>query len=288
MYIFCLCLESHNIDTRILYSQLELDEVRMELANFLGGHMLDRQALLILDVGTMSSFPSNFDKMDVMFLKFAKDRDNPTEGSLSVGDNSVSTSQPFATPTPRRRSQSRLLELELYVAANGQISITITHGAKKPISPHIFSIHCLKYTNVGKDYIEIIKGDLQMLSTFKEFRDDCHRHFKRYNDPEKTHANPPYILVEHNENWHYLCDHYLSGAFQSNHGPTKLLDRSSLTIIATGRSHFYNDSTSSLSKEGKTNAGTLVLVYRRGYFVTLWRRDMREDDPRYRMTYEAR
>ncbi|KAA0036188.1 NBS-LRR type resistance protein [Cucumis melo var. makuwa] len=36
---------------------------------------------------------------------------------------------------------------------------------------------------------------------------------------------------------------------RSNHGRTRLLDRSSLTIIVAGRSHFYNDSTSLLSKE---------------------------------------
>ncbi|KAA0040724.1 uncharacterized protein E5676_scaffold189G00040 [Cucumis melo var. makuwa] len=32
-------LVSYQIDTRTSYSQLELDEVRMELADFLGGHM---------------------------------------------------------------------------------------------------------------------------------------------------------------------------------------------------------------------------------------------------------
>ncbi|TYK07825.1 CACTA en-spm transposon protein [Cucumis melo var. makuwa] len=161
---------------------------------------------------TMSSFPSNFDKMDVMFLKFAKDRDNPTEGSLSVGDNSVSTSQPFATPTPRRRSQSRLLELELYVAANGQISITITHGAKKPISPHAkITLRSSKATYSGSlCLISMIKQLIGSLSI-------------RCSAPLKS---------------------------------------SGTTVIGT-------------SKE--TNAGTLVLVYRRGYFVTLWRRDMRED-----------
>uniref|UniRef100_A0A9I9EKM0 CACTA en-spm transposon protein n=1 Tax=Cucumis melo TaxID=3656 RepID=A0A9I9EKM0_CUCME len=37
----------------------------------------------------------------------------------------------------------------------------------------------------------------QMLTTFKEFRVDCHRHFKKYSDPEEALANPPnYELVE--------------------------------------------------------------------------------------------
>uniref|UniRef100_A0A9I9EKQ0 NBS-LRR type resistance protein n=1 Tax=Cucumis melo TaxID=3656 RepID=A0A9I9EKQ0_CUCME len=37
--------------------------------------------------------------------------------------------------------------------------------------------------------------------------------------------------------------------FRSNHGRTRLLDRSSLTIIVEGPSHFYNDSTSSLREK---------------------------------------
>ncbi|TYK18906.1 uncharacterized protein E5676_scaffold204G001200 [Cucumis melo var. makuwa] len=36
---------------------------------------------------------------------------------------------------------------------------------------------------------------------------------------------------------------------RSNHTPTRVLDRSSLTIIAAGQSHLYNDSTSSLDKK---------------------------------------
>ncbi|KAA0031946.1 CACTA en-spm transposon protein [Cucumis melo var. makuwa] len=106
---------------------------------------------------TMSSFPSGFNKTDVMFLEFAKGLDNPVEGSSSVGDNSSKSN-------------------------NGDIS---------------------------REYIEVIKGDLQqffmldfngqamnrfiehqMLSNFKEFRDDCHRHFKKYSDPEEARTQP--------------------------------------------------------------------------------------------------
>uniref|UniRef100_A0A9I9EA32 CACTA en-spm transposon protein n=1 Tax=Cucumis melo TaxID=3656 RepID=A0A9I9EA32_CUCME len=69
----------------------------------------------------------------------------------------------------------------------------------------------------------------QMLTTFKEFRVDCHRHFKKYSDLEEA-------LPTHQTHW-------------SNHGRTRLLDRSSLTIIVEGPSHFYNDSTSSLREK---------------------------------------
>ncbi|XP_050944376.1 uncharacterized protein LOC127150552 [Cucumis melo] len=54
----------------------------------------------------------------------------------------------------------------------------------------------------------------QMLTTFKEFRADCHRHFKKYCDPEEARANPPNALVGRDEDWHFLCDHYISRAFQ--------------------------------------------------------------------------
>ncbi|TYK26484.1 NBS-LRR type resistance protein [Cucumis melo var. makuwa] len=59
-----------------------------------------------------------------------------------------------------------------------------------------------------------------MLTTFKEFRTDCHRHVKKYIDPEEARANPSNVLKQSRR--------------------TRLLDRSSLTIIAAGQSRFYN------------------------------------------------
>ncbi|TYJ99833.1 gamma-aminobutyrate transaminase POP2 [Cucumis melo var. makuwa] len=47
---------------------------------------------------TMSSFSSSFDEIDVMFFEFVEELDNPTGGSLSVGDNS-GTYQPSTTLT---------------------------------------------------------------------------------------------------------------------------------------------------------------------------------------------
>ncbi|KAA0043336.1 CACTA en-spm transposon protein [Cucumis melo var. makuwa] len=184
---------------------------------------------------------------DDMFLQFEEDLDNIAGGSSSVGDNTAGSSSQQTTPTPRRRAQSRLLELERHVAINGRIPMTIAPGAEKPISPHAvrfsqaigvcvrktFPVRCLKWTDVGREYIEVVKGDLQrffvldfndqamnrfvehqMLTTFKEFRADCHKHFKKYSDPEEARANPPNALVGRDEDWHFLCDHYISRAFQ--------------------------------------------------------------------------
>ncbi|KAA0033296.1 CACTA en-spm transposon protein [Cucumis melo var. makuwa] len=170
---------------------------------------------------------------DDMFLQFEEDLDNIAGGSSSVGDNTAGSSSQQTTPTPRRRAQSRLLELECHVAINGRISMTIAPGAEKPISPHAvrfsqaigvcvrktFSVRCLKWADVGREYIEVVKGDLQrlfvldfndqamnrfvehqMLTTFKEFRADCHRHFKKYSDPEEARANPPNALEQSRTN----------------------------------------------------------------------------------------
>ncbi|KAA0062950.1 CACTA en-spm transposon protein [Cucumis melo var. makuwa] len=63
-----------------------------------------------MEEGTMSLFPRGFDKMDVIFLEFVED---------------LGTSQPSASSTLRRRAQSRILELEHYVAVNGRILMTI-------------------------------------------------------------------------------------------------------------------------------------------------------------------
>ncbi|KAA0051487.1 gamma-aminobutyrate transaminase POP2 [Cucumis melo var. makuwa] len=60
---------------------------------------------------TMPSFSSSFDETNAMFLVFIKDLDNLARESSFEGDNS-GTTQPFGTLTPRKRVQSRLLELE--------------------------------------------------------------------------------------------------------------------------------------------------------------------------------
>uniref|UniRef100_A0A9I9E2X0 CACTA en-spm transposon protein n=1 Tax=Cucumis melo TaxID=3656 RepID=A0A9I9E2X0_CUCME len=180
----------------------------------------------------MSYRRSSFMETDDMFLQFEEDLDNIAGGSSSVGDNTRSSSQQ-TTPTPRRRAQSRLLELERHIAINGRIPMTIAPGAEKPISPHAvrfsqaigvcvrktFPVRCLKWTDVGREYIEVVKGDLQrffvldfndqamnrfvehqMLTTFKEFRADCHKHFKKYSDPEEARANPPNALEQSRTN----------------------------------------------------------------------------------------
>ncbi|KAL0556528.1 hypothetical protein IC582_005042 [Cucumis melo] len=157
-----------------------------------------------------------------MFIEFEDDLDNIAGGSSFVGDNTGSSSQQHATTNPRRRAQSRLLELERHVAINGRIPMTIAPRAEKPISLHavhfsqaigvcvqkIFPVRYFKWADFGREYIEVVKGDLQamnrfvehqMLMTFKEFRTDCHRHFKKYSDPEEARANPPNALVGHDE-----------------------------------------------------------------------------------------
>ncbi|KAL0546498.1 hypothetical protein IC582_016408 [Cucumis melo] len=205
----------------------------------------------------MSYRRSNFMETDDMFLQFEDDLDNIAGGSSSVGDNTGSSSQQM-TPTPRRRAQSRLLELERHVAINGRIPMTIAPGAEKPISPHAvrfsqtigvcvrktFPVRCLKWADVGREYIEVVKGDLQVikcithlfmisfetyltltnpmcyvcnvkrlfvldfndqtmnkfvehqvLTTFKEFRADCYRHFK------KSTATRRRLVPTHQTHW---------------------------------------------------------------------------------------
>ncbi|KAA0039036.1 CACTA en-spm transposon protein [Cucumis melo var. makuwa] len=102
-------------------------------------------------------------------------------------------------------------------------------GAEKPISSHVvrfnqtigvctrktFLIHCLKWVDVGREYIKVVKGDLQrlfvldfndqamnrfiehqILTTFKDFQTNYHRHFIKYSDLEEARANPPNALYK--------------------------------------------------------------------------------------------
>ncbi|TYJ96611.1 gamma-aminobutyrate transaminase POP2 [Cucumis melo var. makuwa] len=115
----------------------------------------------VQSLGTKSSFPcTNFLETDAIFLEFANDLDNLAGGSSSVDDNSESTSQPSATPTTKRHVQSRLLELECYVAANGQ-------------------------ADIDRQYIEV---NLQRFFVLNFNDQAMNRHFKKYNNSEEARA----------------------------------------------------------------------------------------------------
>ncbi|KAA0043581.1 CACTA en-spm transposon protein [Cucumis melo var. makuwa] len=94
-----------------------------------------------------------------MFLEFEDDLDNIAEGSSSMGDNSRSSSQQHATPTHRRRAQSRLLDQAIDVCVR-----------------KTFPVRCLKWADVGREYIEIVKGDLQRLFVL-DFNDQAMNRF---------------------------------------------------------------------------------------------------------------
>ncbi|KAA0040862.1 CACTA en-spm transposon protein [Cucumis melo var. makuwa] len=111
---------------------------------------------------------NNFLKTDAMFLEFEDDLDKIARGSSSVDDNARYSSQQSATPTPRRHA---------YQA----ISVCVRKT---------FPIRCLKWADVGREYIEVVKGDLQRFFVL-DFNDQAmNRHFKKYNDPEEARANP--------------------------------------------------------------------------------------------------
>ncbi|KAA0060388.1 CACTA en-spm transposon protein [Cucumis melo var. makuwa] len=90
------------------------------------------------------------------------------------------------------------------------------------------SLFCFEFVSVWDDYPAVMRlfvldfndqamnrfVEHHMLTTFKEFRTNCHRHFKKYSDPEEAHANSPNALVGRHEDWYFLCDHYMSRAFQ--------------------------------------------------------------------------
>ncbi|KAA0032530.1 gamma-aminobutyrate transaminase POP2 [Cucumis melo var. makuwa] len=110
---------------------------------------------------TMSSFPrTNFFEMDAIFLEFADDLDNLARGSSSVDDNSDESNN----------------------GSSSQPSATST--TRRRVQSRLLELEFVEH---------------QMLNTFKEFRGDCHRHFKKYSDPEETFANPLYLLAGHDE-----------------------------------------------------------------------------------------
>ncbi|KAA0055491.1 CACTA en-spm transposon protein [Cucumis melo var. makuwa] len=160
-------------------------------------HLLSPSAAVCYHIGIMSSsYPrNNFLKTGVMFLEFEDELDNFAGGLSSVGNNARSSCQQPVTPTPRRRAQSRLLKLERHIAIHECIPMTIAPDAEKPIFPHVW-FFVLDFNDQAMNrFVEH-----QILTTFKEFRTDCHRHFKKYSDPEEARANPPNILEQSSMN----------------------------------------------------------------------------------------
>ncbi|KAA0067380.1 CACTA en-spm transposon protein [Cucumis melo var. makuwa] len=133
-----------------------------------------------VELGTMSSFPSSFEETNHMVLKFSED--------LSTMGGNYST-----ISNPRRRAQSQLLELE-----------------------------SMPMTDVGREYIEVVKDDIhhyfvldfndpamnrfveyQMLTCFKEFEGNYHKHFKKikcWNSSPRL----PYRVFSHSLGMRYV------------------------------------------------------------------------------------
>ncbi|KAA0046162.1 NBS-LRR type resistance protein [Cucumis melo var. makuwa] len=180
-----------------------------------------------------SSYPrNNLMETDAMFLEFDDDLDNTGGESSSVGNNTRTSSQQPATPTPRtcavstlgvrapccnkwmHSNDDRLWSGEAYFPTRRSLQ----PGDRRQLFVLDFNDQAMN------KFVEH-----QMLMTFKEFWADYYRHFKKYSDSER-------LVPTYQMHW-------------SNHRRTGLLDRSSLTIIVTGLSRFYNDSTSSLREK---------------------------------------
>ncbi|KAA0051735.1 CACTA en-spm transposon protein [Cucumis melo var. makuwa] len=166
-----------------------------------GIHIFLMNVYFYISTTTMLSFPSGFKKTDAMFLEFGEDL-NTTEGLSSVGNNSKTT------------RHSSILGVEEFSEAISMCTRCT------------FPVRCLRCIDVEREYIEHrFMFDFndqamnrlvahQMVTSFTEFKGDCHRHFKRYSSPEQLRVNPSHILVGRMEDWHFLFDHNMSRAFQ--------------------------------------------------------------------------
>ena len=146
-----------------------------------------------MSTSTMSLFFINFQEIDDMFLEFDDILNNDNARSSSVGDTSGQScyfdynlrikffvSLDGAQPTlPKRLQHSLNIKLKRYVHKNGKILITITLGSKKSISLHVilcfsntigvcvrdtFPVRYLRWIDVPPEYIEVVKGSLQVTS----------------------------------------------------------------------------------------------------------------------------
>ncbi|KAA0046471.1 CACTA en-spm transposon protein [Cucumis melo var. makuwa] len=156
------------------------------------------------------------------------------------------------------------------VGDNSETSVVSTLGVKE-VRPHQW------WADVGKEYIEVVKDDLQrhfvldfndqaikrfvehqILTSFEEFRGECYRHFKKYSNLIQASANPLHILVERMEDWQFLCNHYMSRVFQQR-----------VQVV------LYNDNMSSLSIEVNHSIVWSYLSKHRFKMIRLFHRSLR-------------
>uniref|UniRef100_A0A9I9EKX3 CACTA en-spm transposon protein n=1 Tax=Cucumis melo TaxID=3656 RepID=A0A9I9EKX3_CUCME len=106
----------------------------------------------------------------------------------------------------------------------------------------------------------------QMLTTFKEFRADCYRHFKKYSDPEEARANPPNILEQSRTNKAARQNgskSFLQRQHELAEKKGELVDRMELFWEIHVRVGTFM-SQAAKNAHVKSNAGTPVSTYSRG------------------------
>ncbi|KAA0062718.1 CACTA en-spm transposon protein [Cucumis melo var. makuwa] len=127
---------------------------------------------------TMSSFPSCFKETDQMFLEIDKDL-NTVGGVKTLAVSTLGVGE----------------------------AIGVCVRCRLPV-------YCLRWVDVERECIDVVKCDLQrffmldfndqamngfvehqIFTSFKEFKGNCHRRFKKYSNPEQARANLPHILV---------------------------------------------------------------------------------------------
>ncbi|KAA0043046.1 gamma-aminobutyrate transaminase POP2 [Cucumis melo var. makuwa] len=128
---------------------------------------------------TMSSFSNDFDETDAMFLKFVEDLNNPMGRSSSVDDNS-GTPQPSPTLTPWKTCPFSTPRVGALRSRQWK-DFDVDH----PWHGEAYFATCCSLQSGDRHYFFVLNFndqamnsfiEHQMLSTFKEFRGDCHRH----------------------------------------------------------------------------------------------------------------
>ncbi|KAA0056007.1 CACTA en-spm transposon protein [Cucumis melo var. makuwa] len=87
---------------------------------------------------------------------------------------------------------------------------------------------------------------------FKEFWANGHRHFKKYSNLELACANPPNALVGRDEDRHFLCDHYISRAFQEQSRTNKAARQKQPYNHSSGSKSFLQRQYELVERKGKS------------------------------------
>ncbi|XP_038887409.1 poly [ADP-ribose] polymerase 1-like isoform X2 [Benincasa hispida] len=207
-----------------------------------------------------------------------------TERDATMASGSRSCSRQVSRGEKRRtRGHSRNLELDRHVNIHGRIRIEIDEEVGKPvcanatkfsnaigtIARNTIPLRCKDWSDVSKEVRDLVVDQLlsyfdfdvgkkhvkkyvlqRVQNTFKEYRSDLYKHYRRFKDPKEARACPPKRITDATD-WNLLCNRWETPEWKKK-TETNKKSRSKIPYLhRTGSKSFVQVQSEMKIKEGR-------------------------------------